>query len=139
MTPRQAQLVRESWPAVAAIGPQAASLFYERLFVTEPSLRAMFRGDIGDQGKKLVAMLGAAVAALDDIATLLPSLRALGHRHVGYGVRSAHYDAVGAALLWTLERGLGHAFTDEVRLAWTAVYAALASAMQSSEQAVAHG
>jgi len=138
MTPRQAQLVRESWPAVAAIGPQAASLFYERLFAADPSLRAMFRSDIGEQGKKLLAMLGTAVAALDDIATLLPSLHALGRRHVGYGVRGAHYDAVGAALLWTLERGLGRAFTDELRLAWTAVYAALASAMQSSEPAVAH-
>jgi nitric oxide dioxygenase len=138
MTPRQAQLVRESWPAVAAIGPQAASLFYERLFAVDPSLRAMFRSDIGEQGKKLIAMLGTAVAALDEIATLLPSLHALGRRHVGYGVRAVHYDAVGAALLWTLERGLGRAFSDELRLAWTAVYAALASAMQSSEPAVAH-
>jgi hemoglobin-like flavoprotein len=133
MTPRQVQLVRETWPAVEAIGPAAASLFYERLFATEPTLRALFRGDIDAQGKKLVAMLAAAIGALDRIDTLVPTLHALGRRHVGYGVEPAHYDAVGAALLWTLERGLGGAFSDDVRLAWSAVYAALASAMQASD------
>ena len=57
-------------------------------------------------------------------------LRALGRRHVGYGVRDSHYATVGEALLWTLEQGLGDAFTPDVRAAWAETYGTRAGVMQ---------
>ncbi len=130
MTPQQVRLVQTSWLAVEAMGPPAAALFYQRLFSLDASLRPLFRGDIDAQGHKLMAMLGSAVPALDRLDEIVPSLQALGRRHAGYGVLDRDYDTVGAALLWTLEQGLGGAFTREVREAWTGAYRALASTMQ---------
>ncbi|MEO6746838.1 MAG: globin family protein [Caldimonas sp.] len=130
MTPEQIGLVRDSWSAVERIGVPAAALFYARLFELDPSLRALFKGDLGIQGKRLLAMIKAAVDGLDRVDQLLPVVHALGQRHGGYGVRDAHYATVGTALLWTLDRGLGSAFNVDVRDAWTAVYGTLAAAMQ---------
>ena len=130
MTPQQIRLVRASWSAVERIGPPAAALFYARLFELDPSLRALFKGDLGTQGDRLLAMIKAAVDGLERLDRLLPVVHALGQRHGGYGVRGAHYATVGTALLWTLERGLGAAFSADVREAWTTVYGTLAAAMQ---------
>ncbi len=126
------QLVRESFDLVEPIAPQAAALFYGHLFAAEPSVRPLFKGDMIVQGERLMQMIGVAVAKLDDPAVLMPTLRALGQRHAGYGVRDAHYDAVGAALLKTLRQGLGVAFTDEVEEAWIDVYGVIASTMKEA-------
>jgi len=122
-------LVRQSWAKVVPIAPQAAALFYQNLFAAEPALRPLFKGDITEQGHKLTQMLGAAVSKLDDVDTLVPILQSLAKRHVGYGVKQAHYDTVGAALLKTLEQGLGDDFTPPVREAWAAVYGLVADVM----------
>lgn len=79
-------------------------------------------------------MLGLAVNSLDRMDQLLPVVRSLGTRHVSYGVRDKDYDTVGQALLWTLGKGLGEAFTPEVEAAWSNVYSTLASAMQSGSE-----
>src|SRR5499426_663149 len=107
MTPQQVALVRESFAKVVPIREQAAALFYERLFAIDPSTRPLFRGDMKSQGAKLMAAIAAVVKSLDRIDTMLDDLRALARRHGGYGVREVHYASVGAALLWTLEQGLG--------------------------------
>lgn len=125
-------LVQESWESVEPISEVAASLFYEELFRRDPSLQKLFRGDMRAQGKKLMSMIGAAVKGLDDLGTLVPAVEALGRRHVGYGVRDEHYDTVGGALLATLEKGLGPAFTRDVRAAWTETYVTLASLMKAA-------
>jgi nitric oxide dioxygenase len=129
MTPQQIALVRDSFAKVVPIKEQAAALFYDRLFALDPSTRALFRGDMKSQGAKLMAAIGAVVKALDRIETMLEDLRALARRHDRYGVREEHYSTVGAALLWTLEQGLGSAFTPEVREAWATAYGLLSSAM----------
>ena len=129
MTPQQIALVRESFAKVVPIREQAAALFYERLFAIDPGTRPLFRGDMKSQGAKLMAAIGAVVKSLDHIDTMLDDLRALARRHDGYGVRAEHYASVGAALLWTLEQGLGFGFTPEVRDAWAAAYDLLSSAM----------
>jgi len=77
-------------------------------------------------------VLGVAVSSLRRFDTLRPVLRDLGKRHAGYGVTDEHFQTVGAALLWTLEQGLGDDFTPEVRSAWTLVYTAVADEMRSS-------
>ena len=135
MTPPEISLVKDSFRKVVPIADQAAALFYARLFELDPSLRPMFRGDMADQGRKLMTMIATAVAGLERPDQLLATVRMLGVRHVAYGVRDAHYATVGAALLWTLEKGLGAEFTAEVRAAWTKVYTLLADTMREAAQA----
>jgi hemoglobin-like flavoprotein len=130
ITNRQKQLVQETFTLVAPIADTAASLFYGRLFELDPSLSRMFRGDMAEQGRKLMTMIGLAVKGLDRLEVLVPAVEALGARHAGYGVRDEHYGTVASALLWTLKTGLGDAFTLEVEEAWTAVYVLLAETMQ---------
>jgi len=129
MTPQQVALVRESFAKVVPIKEQAAALFYDRLFVIDPSTRPLFRGDMRSQGVKLMAAIGAVVKSLDRIETMLDDLRALAQRHGRYGVQEAHYASVGAALLWTLDQGLGVDFTPDVRDAWATAYGLLSGAM----------
>ena len=130
MTPEQISLVQNSWKSVLPIADSAAELFYGRLFEIDPNLRPLFRGDMKEQGKKLMQMISVAVRGLQRLDDLIPAVEALGRRHVGYGVTDAHYVTVGRALLWTLEIGLGDAFTPEARTAWSDTYATLAGVMQ---------
>ena len=129
MTPEQIEHVQKTWTMVKPISDKAAALFYGRLFELEPKYRSMFSDDMTEQGTKLMQMLGAAVAGLTRLDTIVPAVQALGARHADYGVVAEDYDTVAAALLWTLEQGLGDAFTDEVRNAWTAAYTTLAEVM----------
>lgn len=129
MTPHQIKLVQTSFARVAPIAATAADLFYGRLFEIAPHVRAMFPDDLTEQKKKLMAMLGTAVGGLSNLDTLVPAVQALGRRHAGYGVTAAHYRPVGSALLWTLEQGLGEAFTPEVRDAWATAYIILSTTM----------
>ena len=129
MTPHQIALVQQSFAKVLAIKKTAASLFYDRLFAIDPSTRALFRGDMTTQGAKLMAAIATIVQSLDRIEPMLGHIRALAQRHVQYGVAEAHYTSVGAALLWTLEQGLGADFTVEVRDAWSSAYGLLSGTM----------
>ncbi|HRQ40172.1 MAG TPA: globin family protein [Chloroflexota bacterium] len=132
MNPKQIDLVQESFALVLPIADEAAAIFYERLFLLDPALRPLFRGDIAEQGKKLMSMLALAINGLKNPEKIIPALQHLGRRHVGYGIQPAHYDTVGEALLWTLAQGLGEAFTVEVEAAWTAVYTLVATVMQEA-------
>jgi hemoglobin-like flavoprotein len=130
MTPQQIELVQKTFADIKPIAATAAELFYGRLFMIDPELRPLFKGDIRQQGQMLMSMLGVAVNGLDKLETLAPAVRQLGARHVSYGVRDEHYATVGAALLWTLGQGLGVAFTPTVREAWVSAYALLSHVMQ---------
>ena len=125
-------LVQTSWQQVLPIREVAAELFYAKLFELDPSLRTLFRGDMKEQGRKLMSMNGVAVMHLDRPEALVPTLKALGARHSGYGVKNHHYDTVAAALIDTLQRGLGEAFTPEVKAAWVDVYGVLAGTMKAA-------
>lgn len=132
MTPHQIDLVQTSFKKVVPIAAKAADLFYDRLFEIAPEVRPLFPADLSVQKQKLMAMLGTAVTNLHQLDTILPAVKALGQRHVSYGVTPAHYAPVGAALLWTLEMGLGPDFTPEVKTAWTDTYMALSGAMTAA-------
>ena len=132
LTAAQQTLVQTSFATIVPIADDAAALFYKRLFELDPSLRAMFRGSMPEQRKKLMQMLTAAVKGLDRIEQLVPVVEDLGRRHVNYGVEDRHYETVGEALLWTLEMGLGSAFTPETKQAWTEVYGLLATTMKNA-------
>ena len=138
LTQTQIDLVQGSFGLVEPIADTAAGLFYGRLFELDPSLRPLFKRDITEQGRMLMQMIAIAVRSLNHVDTVVPAVKALGQRHVGYGVQPAHYDTVGAALLWTLEQGLGDAFTPEVKEAWTAIYTLLAeTALAGAAETVA--
>ena len=132
MTPEQIALVQGTWAQVVPIKETAAELFYGRLFELDPKLRALFKGDIKEQGRKLMTMINVAVGALDKLDTIVPAVKDLGRRHDGYGVTAEDYTTVATALLWTLEKGLGDAFTPAVKEAWTQTYMVLAGTMQTA-------
>ena len=132
MTPRQISLVQHSWAEVVPIQDAAADLFYRRLFELDPAARSLFQGDMGDQGRKLMQALGFIAGSLTRLDELVPVAQDMARRHVGYGVRAEHYDTAGAALLWTLEQGLGAAFTAETREAWAAAYGVLSGVMKDA-------
>jgi nitric oxide dioxygenase len=129
VTPEQIKLIQQSFAKVAPIADQAAALFYSRLFETTPQVKPLFRGDMTEQGRKLMATLAVVVNGLDRLDTVLPAASALAKRHVGYGVTAEHYPPVGTALLWTLQQGLGPAWTPELAAAWTAAYGTLSDFM----------
>jgi len=135
MTPEKIALVQQSFAKVVPIADQAAVLFYDRLFEIAPDVKPMFHGDMAEQRRKLMATLGVVVTRLTRIETVLPAASALAKRHVTYGVKDEHYPIVGAALLWTLEKGLGEAWTPDVAEAWTAAYGTLSGYMISEAHA----
>ena len=129
MTAAQKRLVRESFAEIREIAGPVSMLFYGRLFALDPSLRPMFRQDIALQGRKLMDMLTAVVDHLDEFESLTPTLRSLGQKHVGYGVRPEHYQTVGKALIWALTQALDERFYPELRAAWLATIQAVSDGM----------
>jgi hemoglobin-like flavoprotein len=129
MTPEQVKLVKESFAKVVPIAEDAAAMFYGKLFELNPDYKALFKGDMKEQGKKLMKMIGTAVNSLDRLEEVVPAVQDMGRRHVGYGVKKEDYGVVGEALIWTLGEGLGEAFTDETKDAWVEVYTILATTM----------
>jgi hemoglobin-like flavoprotein len=135
MTPEQVKLVQDSFSKVAPIADKAADLFYDRLFTIAPEVRSLFPSDLTEQKKKLMQMIATAVTNLHQVEKIIPAVEELGRRHVGYGVTPKHYEPVGAALLWTLEQGLGPDFTPPVKAAWTETYMTVAGVMQNAAAA----
>src|SRR6195256_1066694 len=131
MTPDQVQLVQQSFTKVAPISETAAVLFYDRLFEIAPSVKSMFPSDMTEQRKKLMATLAVVVGGLGNLESILPAASALATRHVSYGAKAEHYPVVGAALLWTLEQGLGDGWTPELADAWSTAYGTLSGYMIS--------
>ncbi len=132
MTPEEIAMVQGTWQKVVPIKETAAELFYGKLFELDPTLRPLFKGDVKEQGRKLMTMIGTAVGGLTQLDKLVPAVQDLGRRHVGYGVTDAHYGTVATALVWTLGQGLGSAFTPDVEAAWVKTYTTLAKVMQDA-------
>ena len=132
MKAEQVAIVQKTFEKVRPISETAAEVFYKRLFELNPSFRALFKKDMKTQGRMLMQTIDFAVKGLDSPETILPAIKDLGKRHVGYGVKEEYYDTVGDALLWTLEQGLGEDFTAEVKEAWAEAYKLLASVMKDA-------
>ena len=134
MTPEQTNLIRLIFVQVMDRKLEAGRLFYDRLFSIAPDTRALFGSDIDAQAQKLMDTLALAIGSLRDLPSLVKMLEALALRHVRYGVHDGHYDQVGAALLWTLERILGPAFTPDVQKSWAELYGTVASVMRKASE-----
>ncbi len=129
ITDEHIRLVEESWALVLPIQDTAAELFYGRLFEVAPELKALFSSDMKEQGRKLMKMISVAVSGLRKLDSIVPAVQDLGRRHGGYGVKSEDYAVVGSSLIWTLQQGLGEAFSPEVEKAWLSTYSILSSTM----------
>ncbi len=136
MTPEQIKLVQDTFKHVEPIAPQAADLFYGRLFEIAPEVRPLFPADLTSQKEKLMTMIGTAVTNLHQVEKIVPAVQDLGRRHLSYGVKDTHYKPVGEALIWTLDKGLGAAFTQPVNDAWVAAYTTLATVMSEAAASV---
>lgn len=135
MTPEHKQIVRSTWQQVTPIADQAAQMFYDRLFELDPKLRTLFSDtDMAKQRQKLFQSLAFVVNGLEDLSPVVAELETLGRDHVGYGVTDRDYDTVGTALLWTLEQGLGPAWTPEASTAWTEAYTLVAGVMRAAAE-----
>lgn len=134
MNPEQIKLIKLSFAPIIGRKSEAGKIFYQRLFETAPDVKAMFKSDINAQAEKLMSTLGAMIGCLQERPAFIAMLENLGRRHVGYKVRDEHYDKVGAALLWTLEKMLGDAFTDDARKAWSNLYETAAGVMIRAAQ-----
>lgn len=130
MTPDQVHLIRKSFAELTRHDHIAALVFYRRLFEIDPALRPMFTSNIEEQAKKLIDMLGVLIAMLERPIGLDMELRAMGARHVGYGVKDEHYATVAGALLDMLSEVLGDKFTPETKAAWVALYGAVETTMK---------
>mgnify|MGYP001816078312 FL=1 len=137
MTPEQVKLVQESFKKVEPIAPQAADIFYGRLFEIAPEVRPMFPEDMSGQKDKLMSMLATAVNNLHQVDVIIPAVQDLGRKHVDYGVVDDHYQPVGEALIYTLEKGLGDELTPPVKEAWLATYTTLQNVMTEAAAEVA--
>jgi nitric oxide dioxygenase len=125
----QIALVQSSFEDVLPIADTAGMLLYERIFTLVPQVRGLFADDIAPQAKRTIGAVKFAVERLGRLDEVAPYLVKLGARHVNYGVEPEHFPVVGAALMWTLEQGLGDTFTAEVRDAWAAAWEIVGGSM----------
>lgn len=132
MTPRQTALIEESWDYIITNTEEAGNIFYTRLFEQSPHLKHLFKENMRDQERKLIALITFAVSKVNNLDEISNDVKALGTRHKGYGVKDDMYNDVATALLWTLEKGLGKQWNDEIKEAWTTLYVTLAGIMAKS-------
>lgn len=142
LTDSDKRAIVRSWRLVVPIAETASELFYKRLFELKPEYTGLFPDDMSGQRRKLVTMLSFIVKSLDWVQDdweeevdpeddLCLVVLAMGRRHTSlYKIPDESYDHVGAALLWTLEQGLGDSFDDELRASWTRLYGLLATTMK---------
>ena len=132
MTPAQKLLVQSSFALLESASENTAAEFYKRLFELDAGLRPLFKTDMSEQGRKLMQMIGVVVYGLDCFDEVIPLVQALGSRHIGYGVKDQDYETVSNAFLWTLQKRLDTAFTEEVKEAWIAAFTTVTTLMKTA-------
>ena len=126
-------MVKKTWSIFRVMDPVlVGDVFYSKLFLDIPQLENLFHSSKEDQSKKLVGMLTVIVGHLDNFDELTGEIKQLAIRHVQYGVKERHYKAVGIALLWTLQQGLGRDWNDDVKEAWSECFQILSTTMISA-------
>jgi hemoglobin-like flavoprotein len=131
--------LEESFDLIAPRGDDVVEDFYRRIFTVAPGLRGLFPDDMTHQRKVVLATLVLVRKSLRDLEGLVPTLRALGARHVNYGAQPEHYPVVGRALIEAMENVAGDAWRREYTSAWVEAYGVIVEQMQigAEEAAVA--
>ena len=135
MTKDNFELVKKSWAIIAKIDFEiVGGTFYIRLFQIAPQLRVMFkRVSMTEQSIKLGCMLSYVISKFDSMEEMMGEVKALAERHTKYGVKNAHYRAVGEALIWTLKQGLGEYWNEALGIAWKDFYETLSAEMMAAQ------
>jgi hemoglobin-like flavoprotein len=134
MTDLNILTVKNSWSYIIFQSEEVSQLFYDKLFELDPTLRSLFKGDITEQGSKLMHMLTMIIARLQRMQDIETEVQSLGKRHVSYGTKPEHYRTVGQALLWALENALGDRWNQETEQAWAEAYTIMATTMMAGAQ-----
>lgn len=141
--------VVDSWEIIKAIPNYetvAGELLFRRIFEINPDATDFFHFASSGSGDDIYknelfhrhadAVISTVTAAVDllksdDMETLVTVLQDLGARHVrkSLDLEKAHYDLVGQALLDTLAKALGEAFSPEVKESWLGVYGVITEHM----------
>jgi hemoglobin-like flavoprotein len=129
MTPEQIDLIKKSFDTMWSVNGDIAELCYSRFFELVPHVRDLFPSDMEMQRVKLMDMLAALVGSLDQRELFQSLVANSGRHHARFGVQPPHYAALGEALMWSLERKLGVAFTPQLRESWSALYASVQAEM----------
>ena len=130
MTAEQGQLVKSSWRGLRGIpGGVIGDLFYTKLFFEHPRLKQLFPADMQKQNEKLVDMLDYIVSRADDLGSVQEDIIAMAVRHKDYGVKAEHFDMIGKALMWTLEKAMSESWNPDLQNAWAACYRLLSEMM----------
>ena len=129
MTPEQITLVQSSFERLGPDLPALTARFYEELFERDPALRPLFTTDMAEQRVKFAQKLTEIVQSIPRLDQLLVHTRALGARHVGYGVRASDYQTVGDSLIAAIAAVLGDEFDAPMREAWVLAFNIVAETM----------
>src|SRR3954471_4731904 len=111
--------LEQSFDLVAPRGDDLVDDFYARLFEAAPVVRPLFSDDMRRQKAMLLSALVLVRKSLRDLDGLLPTLHALGARHVAYGARPEHYPVVGSTLIASMAAIAGDDWKPEYEAAWT--------------------
>lgn len=124
------ETLETTFDLVAPRGEELMDIFYARLFAAAPSVKPLFAGtDLRRQKAILLSALVLVRKSLRDMDAMVPTLRELGARHVGYGATPEHYLVVGEVLIASLAEVAGAAWRPEHQLAWAAAFAVIADVM----------
>jgi hemoglobin-like flavoprotein len=129
MTPEQIDLVRKSFDALWPFRRRLAEHFYSRFFELAPETRRLFPDDMEKQQLKLMDTIAAIVGTLDQREIFQSIISHTGRKHADFGVERSHFIAFGEALIWSLQREFGAAFTPEMQQAWVVLYDAIQAEM----------
>jgi hemoglobin-like flavoprotein len=106
VTPKQTELVRQSFDAISPVRRKLADQFYHRFFELAPDAQGLFRSDMERQYLKLMDMIAAIVGTLDKREMFQSIIRHSGRQHAEFGAKPLHA-AFGDALIWGLEQQFG--------------------------------
>ena len=124
------EYLETSFDLVAPRGEALMDTFYARLFAAAPAVKPLFAGtDLRRQKGMLLSALVLLRKSLRDLDAIIPALRAMGARHVGYGARPEHYPVVGEVLIASMAEVAGDAWRPEYERAWEAAFGVVAGAM----------
>jgi hemoglobin-like flavoprotein len=134
MTPERIELIRKSFDAIWPVRRKLAESFFSRFFELAPDAKRLFPDDLERLHLKLMDMIAAIVGALDQRELFQSIISYTGQQHAQFGVKPSHFVAFGDALLWSLERQFGPAFTPELKEAWIELYDAVQTEMKRAIQ-----
>lgn len=123
------RLIRESWAVVEPHSDEVARYFYAMLFSLAPATRELFAVNMQVQRSRLLRAVVHMIQTVDRPDELLPFLHQLGRDHRKFGVTPEYFEALGTALLASIKKHAGAAWTEAVERAWAEAYTVMASAM----------